>query len=892
MATVIDSLMISIGVDPQKAREGFAQIQQAAQKTDSEFTNLAAKWKGVITGLVSTVIAPVAGAFAIGKVVNSYMSDVSSVAKLTGAYSEKLEEWRLKRAQLARVTKEDIALYKKSREALTSFKIAFGDVSAKMMRSFMPAMQFGIDVLNKFTEWINRNQDNIVRFFQVTAGVITAVFLPAIIKTSAAMLASPLTWIVAALGALVLVIDDLVTYMQGGKTALSGFWSYFGSGPEIMENLNKAFTVFKEIVSVLWKPLAAIAAGFAAFKIGSVLVQGFISVLSGLKAALTLISAHPIMAMLMGLISLVMWVSDAFSRAGGDWTKVLDLMKADLKGFLNLFGGLGDILANFFAPIEGIFDSFINMMGNALGAVMNVFKLIWAYITGASDEAKDKIAAALWGCIDGVIQNLTAYVTQIWDLIGASFNNMLALIGNAFRALPTAIGAVFDGVVNVVTGIADFLGSAFGQLFDLLGTGFSALGSAMAAPFVALYDSAVNTLASIGEGATALCDGVVSGIAGVASSIGDAIGAAISYVTDGVASVVTGIKTSIGAALTFIQSTVSNAVGYVANAVTGAAMSAYSAITGALTSVGSFVSGVLAKISKAAASLWKSITSAAKAVGLALMGIWDGFKQAFESICKAVGSAWDSVINGIKSIVESVISFITGLWADAKTAAMAAFEALGAAVESVCTSIRAFFGDAIDSVLELFRSIPAIVSGVFEQVVTSIKDAFSEALDAASEFFDAVIAFFARIPQMIAQAFDIGGMIDGATAKLKGALGDTWDGVKGAFGFGGKDDKGADGNAPAVSTSQPIQWDAIKENLSVETAAIPVAANTSSIVNNTNAVDNRRSNSAKTSNTNITINTNSDRPAAIARAVQGALPDDEIVGSDYVMAADTGNFNY
>ncbi len=890
MATVIDSLMISIGVDPQKARDGFAQIQQAAQKTDGEFTNLASKWKGVITGLVSTVIAPVAGAFAIGKVVNSYMSDVSSVAKLTGAYSEKLEEWRLKRAQLARVTKEDIALYKKSREALTSFKIAFGDVSAKMMRSFMPVMKLGVDVLNKFTEWINRNQDNIVRFFQVTAGVITAVFLPAILKTSAAMLASPLTWIVGALGLLVLVIDDLVTYMQGGKTALSGFWSYFGSGPEIMEKLNKAFSVFKEVISVIWKPLAAMAAGFAAFKIGSVLVQGFISVLTGLKAALTLIAAHPIMAMLLALVSLVMWVSDAFSRAGGDWTKVLDIMKADLKGFLNLFGGLGDILANFFAPIEGIFDAFINMMGNALGAIMNVFKLVFAYITGASDEAKDEIAAALWGCINGVKESLISYVSQIWDLIGVSFNNMLALLGDAIGAVPKAIGVVFDAIVNVVSSITSFITSAFGQLLDFIGAGFSGLGSILAAPFIALYDAAVNTLGNIGQGINDFSSAVARGIAGLVSSISDAIDTAISYVIDSVASVVTSIKTSIEATVTLIASVVSDAIGYIASGIQKAAMATYNAILAALNAVVSFVSAALAKISKAAAAIWKSISEAVTALGKTLMGVWEGFRQAFDSICKALSNAWNSLITSIKDIVDRVISFMISLWSDAKAAALAAIEAVYDAVASVCKSIGSFFSGAIDKVLELFKSIPALVKSVFDEVVASISTAFSEALDAASEFFDAVIAFFTRIPQMIAEAFDIGGMIDGATSKLKGALGGAWDGVKGAFGFGDKEDNGAAVSSPAIAPA-PSQLDVISDNLSAEATAVPVAANTSSIVNNTNAVDNRSNSNAKTSNTNITINTNSDRPAAIARAVQGALPD-EPVGSDYVMAADTGNFNY
>ncbi len=867
MATVIDSLMISIGVDPQKAREGFAQVRQAAQKTDGEFTNLASKWKGVITGVISSVIAPVAGAFAIGKVVNSYMSDVSSVAKLTGAYSEKLEEWRLKRAQLARVTREDIELYKKSREALTSFKIAFGDVSAKMMRSFMPVMQLGVDVLNKFTEWINRNQDNIVRFFQVTAGVITAVFLPAILKTSAAMLASPLTWIVATLGVLVLIIDDLVTYMQGGKTALSGFWSYFGSGPEIMEKLNKAFTVFKEVISIIWKPLAAIAAGFAAFKIGAVFVQGFITVLGALKAALTMISAHPIIAMLVGLISLVMWVSDAFSRAGGDWTQVLDIMKADLKGFLNLFGGLGDILAEFFAPIEGIFDSFMNMMGNAFGAIMNVFKLIWAYITGASDEAKDEIAAALWGCIDGVISNMISYVTQIWSFIGDAIQGLLGIIGDGFAAIPAALGSVFDTLCGIASGICDFFISAFSQLFSYIGSLFSSIGSTLAAPFIELYDAASNAISSIGEGIGEFCDGVVSGISGAVSSIGNGIGNAISGVAQWFASI--------------------------GNAIASFANTAYNAIANALSSAAAFVGSILAKIGKAASALWKSITSVIKQAGQAIMAIWDGFKQTFETICTALSNAWNAVIGGIKDIASKVVTFITDLWDGAKAHVTAILQSIGETFDALCTSVASFFSDAIQTIVELVTSIPSVVQDVFDSVVNSISQAFSDALDSASQFFDAVIEFFTRIPQMIADAFDISGMIEGATSKVKNAIGGAWDGFKGAFGFGG--DKGNDGAnntaaAPAAISNEPSQWDLIQANLATEVSAAPVAANTSSIVTNTNSVDNRSSN-AKTSNTNITINTNSDRPAAIARAVQGALPD-EGVGSDYVMAADNGNYNY
>ena len=861
MATVIDSLMISIGVDPQKAREGFAQVSQAAQKTDSEFNNLAQKWKGVITGLVSSVIAPVAGAFAIGKVVNSYMSDVASVATLTGAYSEKLEEWRLKRAQLARVTREDIELYKKGREALTTFKIAFGDVSAKMMRSFMPAMKFGVDILNKFSSWINRNQDNIVRFFQVTAGVITAVFLPAIIKTSAAMLASPLTWVIAALGALVIVIDDLVTYMQGGKSALSGFWSYFGTGPEIMAKLNSAFHVFKEVISVIWKPLAALAAGFAAFKVGAVLVQGFISVLTGLKAALTLISAHPIMAMLVGLISLVMWVSDAFKRAGGDWSKVLDLMKGDLVGFLNLFGGLGDKLADFFKPFEAAFDAWINVMGNLLGAVMNVFKLVWAYISGAPAEAKDKIAAALWECIDGVIESFKTYVTEVWSLIGGTVEALGSAIGSVFAAVPQALSKIFGFIGSALSGVTEFFSSAFSQLFGFVGEQLGSLGSAIAAPFVALGNGVSSLVGSIGNALSSVFDGVVSGVKGT-----------VAVVSNTISSVVGGVT---------------------------------SFVTSSLSAVKGFAVGIYQGIGKAVTALWKGAGDLAKATGRTISEVWQGFSRAFTSVCDGLGSAWKSITSALGSAFDKVVSFVSGLWEDAQSVLLGISHNIGAAFEEVCNAISDWFGDAVNGIKDLVGSIPATVKGVFGQVVDAISNAFTEALDAASRFFDAVIAFFARIPKMIADAFDIGGMIDGATAKVKDSISGAWGKAKGFFGFGDEQKKGEQTDlqqknnavdvlpqAPAAMPAQapaPSKFEVIAQNYAQAVQQAPVAANTTSVVNNSSNVDNRRNSSAKTTNTNITINTNSDRPASIARAVQGALPDED---SGFVYASDNGNYNY
>ena len=814
MATIIDSLMISIGVDPAKAQEGFNNISQAAQKTDTEFSTLAGKWSSMLSGLFMSVVAPIAGAIGIGKMVTSYMNDVAEVATLTGAYNQKLEEWRLKRAQLARVTKEDIELYKKQREALTTFKIAMGDLSANLMRSFMPAMKLGVDMLNGFSKWINSNQDNIVRFLQVTAGVLTAIFLPAILKTSAAMLASPLTWVIGALGLLVIVIDDLVTYMQGGKSALSGFWSYFGTGPEIMAKLNNAFTVFNQVLSVIWKPLAAIAAGFAAFKIGSVLIAGFVKGLMAVKTALTALAAHPIMAIMVALIGLVMWIADAWKRAGGEWSGVLDLMKGDLKDFLNLFGGLGDTLAALFAPLEALFDNAIKTVANFFGVIFNTVKLIFAYLTGASTEAKDKIAQALWDCLGGLITGIATGVTELIKLIGSGISNLLSAIGEGLTAVPATLAAAMGAVWSAIAAVLDFIWSGITQLWTYI-TGLTDQAiAALSAPFIAMADAVAQGISSIWSGIQDFFSGLMQAASNAWAVTADAAAGAFEFVST--------LWSGAGEFFDDICGSIQMRWMYLTGAVSDAFNDAADFITGAFRALGDAISGLISK--------------------------------AVQLVTNGLTTAWDMAVSAV--------------------------EAAGTAVNSVSDTIRNVLGSAIESVTGLFQSVYDTVIGVFTAVSDAISNAFDSGLQAAQNFFDAVLGFFTKIPEMISKAFDIGGMIEGATNKLKEGLGGAWDKVTGFF--GGGDSKDSDGASRA---------ELIAQNSQLAMASTPVAAQTSNIVTNENNTRSNTSNNAKSNVNNITINTNSDRPQAIARALTGVLPEEDM-DYGYVSAADNGNFNY
>ena len=525
MATVGETLFIALGLDASSAVEGLKQLQNnlqnisstagnSAQKLEndtqkalqnvdnsakninntllkaeeqtknagSSFETMTSKWGGALKGLFTSILAPIAGAMTAGAVLKGYFSDVAQVAQMTGAYSSKMEEWRKKRNMLARVNKEDIELYKKIREGMFKFNESMANVSATIMRSISPAIKFLIDLLDKFSNWLNANQNNIVRFIKILAVTISVALIPSLIKMGKALLMNPLTWIIATLGVLVLIIDDLVTYIHGGDSALSGLWSQFGTGEEIGKALNSVLKKLMEILSVIGKPLAVLASGFSAFKIVQTLIGGVVKGIYAMRIALTVLTAHPIVAFLTLIIGLIMWITDAFNRAGGDWSKVFDIMAQDVVDFLNIFGGLGDqvkayisalfgfisdivnsikdyfinvynILTDsnlsFFEKVKGIFNAFIELVGNVAKSITDSFKEAFNVVVNIFSKIFEPINNALNGALSNIWNNIKNTFTMIKDYIISVFKEAFDFFGNGISKVKNALGSAIDKVKSV-----------------------------------------------------------------------------------------------------------------------------------------------------------------------------------------------------------------------------------------------------------------------------------------------------------------------------------------------------------------------------------------------------------------------------------------------------------
>lgn len=707
---IVESLLLAIGVDPSKAVQGFNNLQKAANEADSKFNELSQRWVGVFKGIAAQIAAPVAGAFAVGKVINSYMSDIASVATMTGAYSQKLEEWRIKRAMLNRVTKEDIELYKKGREAIVGFRIAMADLSAKIMREAMPVMKFLIDGLNKFSAWCDRNGDNIVRFLKVTAGVLTAIFLPALLKVGAAMLANPLTWIILALGALIVVIDDLVVYMQGGKSALSGFWSQFGTGEEISNAIHTALEAVTAILRALWKPLAAVAAGFAAFKTAGVMVQGFVSVLASLRKAMLLVAANPLMVMFMALASVIMWVMDALDRAGGDWSKVIDIMGQDVVDFLNIFGGLGDTIVESFGfliePIKAIGQAFINVFA----LIVNTVKLFWAYLTGAGDESKDAIAGALGDAVSGILSALGNLLKSILDAVLTGLSalidhlpdiaaGLLSLLGDALSALASLLGRALEflgsALDQLITYIAEKLGIAWA--WDAIKEYAAALFEQISAVLSSLLDAVIDFAGAVPEffaqawqSATELVSGAIAAIIGFFANFGDAVSSTVSSTVDAVVGWFEDLGSSISSIINTVISTVIGLFDGFGSAISNVLSAIQSAFTSIFGAIGAFVSGQWSALGQGAAEFVNSVISFVSSLPTVIAEI---FAQFVSIVTNAFSSAWQAAVEFFTSIFDFLAAIPQKL--------LEAFDISGL-IGKAKDAVSNMFGGAVDSVKNLF----------------------------------------------------------------------------------------------------------------------------------------------------------------------------------------------
>lgn len=213
----------------------------------------------------------------------------------------------------ARFDKQDIENAQKLREAQQRLNTAWRTISALFASTVSPAVTFLTNLLSDLLGWVKENKQFVIVFFTLLAGVITTLMLPALtaMATAAWAAIAPFAPLIAIVGAVALVIDDLITYIQGGESAFGDFWKMFGEGDELGARFKSLWEGIKSVLESVWEALKAISKFF--ILIFSLTGEGVIAAIDGIWKGITNLYNT--------LVEMLNWVAQKLYNLLPDWIK-------------------------------------------------------------------------------------------------------------------------------------------------------------------------------------------------------------------------------------------------------------------------------------------------------------------------------------------------------------------------------------------------------------------------------------------------------------------------------------------------------------------------------------------------------------------------------------------
>ena len=377
-----------------------------------------------------------------------------------------LQEGRDGVAQLVEKQKKLGTISKESAEAAEHFNDAWADTkqaflafSAGIFGNVVPALQKLVELATGFVSYLQEHKTAVQAFFIMIGTLVAAYLLPTFLSFFAALLTNPITWVAVALAGLALVIEDLITWAEGGESALGDLWSgIFGSPDEAkktFEEVKQAVMDFITFVKENWSTIApiivavvpAVGAVVTAFrflkKYGKEIGQAIRFVFQSLgKIINTFANAVPAGFEL------------AKNKIITSWESLVEWLQGIWEGLtstiMDLWNGAMDFVTGLINGLLGVANAVMNGIIGLINAVASAFYNIFG---GAVNWAKNKLAE--------LRQNIES-VPVVGGVLGSAMDAMGITGGNTYNNGNTSSDTRI-GTVNVYTQATDANGVAGGM---------------------------------------------------------------------------------------------------------------------------------------------------------------------------------------------------------------------------------------------------------------------------------------------------------------------------------------------------------------------------------------------------------------------------------------------
>jgi hypothetical protein len=232
--------------------------------------------------------------------------------------------------EMGLITAQDAKLAQEFSRNMKDLWQTFRGIMNIVFRSVLPGFNKVLDFFKRVMIDLRKHDTLVKAFFIGLATVITALVLPALAKMAAAILMNPITWLIAMVAALALVIEDLVVWCEGGESALADLWKeIFGSpddAKEVWETVKQAvidfFTTINEYLPTateLWK--------------------GFVEVIKAIS--------RPIL----GIVGVIKFLINVFDLAGAAFDKLTNAISAGIDFLYGKFLELAAVIEKALSPL-------------------------------------------------------------------------------------------------------------------------------------------------------------------------------------------------------------------------------------------------------------------------------------------------------------------------------------------------------------------------------------------------------------------------------------------------------------------------------------------------------------------------------------------------------------
>ena len=735
---ILEEILIKIGVDASKAAEISGVINNL--KTGfSELNNVAVTY---------------------GEMMWSAFNDAI----------DKAQDLALQKDALFDISEKELLQAEQYKSVMSKVGLAVDSIKTKLALGLAPAVT---DLISVFSDWLITNKeliaDGINIIVKVVSNIIQVIkhfceFLDLVITDTIgwknaiiafiaiwalfnkAFLLSPVGLVIGAITVLLLLIDDLMVYLKGGKSLLGSYWQPLIDGAKALcEHIKLSF----QFIKALWRGDSEAIKSISKKLISSLIqmykvyINGIKTILSNLlkyifvffgmsesKASKTVDRIGKIFSFIFDLITL------PFRNLYKAICYIMDMLGLDIGDVINgIYFALARLCESIIAPfkaawelVSSLFDiweddttTFINKIGQTFKAILTFllfpFVQLWQNIKGLGKailELFELIINGLINCIDWVIGKIIETCKDIFAFITSTFTQFWQYIKDGFEFLVTAIETIIQG-----------LGKAFLQLFDLIINGL------------------INCIDWVIGKIIETCKDIFAFITSTFTQFWQ-------YIKDGFEFLVTAIETIIqGLGKTFLQlfdliiSGLMNSINWVIDKISKTCKDIFAYITSTFTQSWQYIKDGFEFL----------VTT----IETTIQDLGKAFLQLVDLIISPFRESFDWVIDKISKTCKDIFAYITSTFTQSWQYIKDGFEFLVTAIKSIIQGLGKAFLELFDLIINgLMNSIDWVIdkiSKTFKAIFTPIKSAFTQSWQYIKAGFEFLVTTIKTIIQDLGKVF-------------------------------------------------------------------------------------------------------------------------------------------